>query len=77
MDWIGLDWMDGLSSTAVTPRASLQSDANKEYNNMPHISCARQRNTFTQRAWYFQWSPWHFELFSDSVLTASNKYDLL
>ena len=23
----GLDWMDGLSYTAVTPRASLQSDA--------------------------------------------------
>ena len=29
--WIGLDWMDGrLSYTAVTPRASLQSDANKQ-----------------------------------------------
>ena len=30
---MGLDWMDGwLSYTAVTPRASLKSDANK-YNN--------------------------------------------
>ena len=31
MDWIGLDWMDGMGyiTTAVTPRASLQSDANK------------------------------------------------
>ena len=32
MDWIGLDWMDGLSYTAVTPRASLESDANNEKN---------------------------------------------
>ena len=28
-DWIGLDRMDWLSYTTVTPRASLQSDANK------------------------------------------------
>ena len=30
-DWIGLDKMgwDGYTTTAVTPRASLQSDANK------------------------------------------------
>ena len=27
-DWIGWDGLDGLSHTAVTPRASLQSDAN-------------------------------------------------
>ena len=26
----GLDWMDGLSYTAVTPRASLQSDAKRK-----------------------------------------------
>ena len=30
MGWMG--WMDGLSYTAVTPRASLQSDANNKYN---------------------------------------------
>ena len=28
LDWIGLDGMGWLSYTAVTPRASLQSDAN-------------------------------------------------
>ena len=33
---MGLDWMDGwLSYTAVTPRASLQSDANKN-QRIPH-----------------------------------------
>ena len=28
LDGMGWDWMDWLSYTAVTPRASLQSDAN-------------------------------------------------
>ena len=38
--WDGLDGLDGLSYTAVTPRASLQSDAN---NNTP-----AQGNNFVQ-----------------------------
>ena len=27
---MGLDWMDGYTTTAMTPRASLQSDANNK-----------------------------------------------
>ena len=36
LDWMG--WMDGLSYTAVTPRASLQSDANN--NDLSTIQVA-------------------------------------
>ena len=37
-DWIGLDGMGWLSYTAVTPRASLQSDANNNHGFRKDVS---------------------------------------
>ena len=36
---MGFDWMDGFTTTAVTPRASLQSDANNRFqaNSTPNM----------------------------------------
>ena len=41
LDWIGLDGLDGLSYTAVTPRASLQSDANNISTKGVHLMSKR------------------------------------
>ena len=49
MDWIGLDWMDGLSYTAVTARASFQSDAKKSVGLNPSFNLLGSNTTCSEK----------------------------